>query len=73
MRDLNAELLRNVGGVHVSTRMSRLDVWRAVTLFLQLSHRENLHLPGDYPVLLGFSMMVQMLMCMPRKVVLVSA
>ena len=50
--DLKAALLRNVGGVHVSRRMARLDVWRAVTLFLQLA-RDNLHLPGDYPRYLG--------------------
>ena len=46
-------LLRNVGGVHVSRRMARLDVWRAVTLFLQLASRDSLHLPGDYPRHLG--------------------
>ena len=51
--DWKAALLRNVGGVHVSRRMARLDVWRAVTLFLQLASRDNLHLPGDYPRYLG--------------------
>ena len=51
--DLKAALLRNVGGVHVSRRMACLEVWRAVTLFLQLANCDNLHLPGDYPRYLG--------------------
>ena len=51
--DLKAALLRNVGGGHVSRRMARLDVWRAVSLFLQLANRDNLHLPVDYPRYLG--------------------
>ena len=50
---LKEELVNNVGGVHLSTRMARLDSWRAVALYLQLANRDRLHLPGDYPRYLG--------------------
>ena len=50
---LKEELVNNVSGVHVSTRMPRLDSWRAVALYLQLANRNRLHLPGDYPRYLG--------------------
>ena len=46
---LKEELVNNVDGVYLSTRMVQLDSWRAVALYLQLAHRDRLHLPGDYP------------------------
>ena len=46
---LKEEMVNNVGGVHLSTRMARLDSWRAVALYLQLANRDRLHLPGEYP------------------------